>query len=178
MPGPRDPDDRLVRRVRDGDPAAFGDVHRRYAAPLEAYARRILGEHRAAAEDVVQEAFLRTHRILVRQPGRPIALRPWLYAVVRNAALDELRGDHRGRVDLADAAGGADPAAVATSRAALRDLLGRIAGLPDRQRSALLQHAVGGLAHEDVARNLGTSTGASRLLVHRARAALTAAGPR
>lgn len=148
--------------------------HRRHVGELEAYARSLLGGDHATAQDVVQEAFLRTHRVLSREPDRKIALRPWLYRAVRNAAIDELRTARRHRVTYEGTAperGGPDAYNVLTVRDAAHDALRRVARLPDRQRTALTLHALGGLDHDEIAAALGTTRGASRVLVHRARAA-------
>src|SRR6185369_16860781 len=102
------------------------------------YARRLLDGDRATAEDIVQEAFLATHRVLLDDPSRPVLARPWLYRLVRNAALDELRTARRRRTsplvaarDTPDAE--ADPASVLVDREALRQALGLVAALPPRQ---------------------------------------------
>ena len=87
-----DPD--LVARFRAGDDDAFEEIHRRYRRPLLAFARRMLNGAGHDADDVVQDAFVRAFRGL-RVAGRPMALRPWLYAIVRNRALDELRAPQR-----------------------------------------------------------------------------------
>src|ERR1044072_2226451 len=89
-------DDELVARFRAGDDAAFAVIHRRFYTALTAFARRLLGARATEAEDVVQEAFLRAY-VGLRATTAPIALRPWLYTVVRNRGLDELRAPRRNR---------------------------------------------------------------------------------
>jgi len=89
-------DDELAARVRGGDEAAFSEIHHRFSVQMTVFARRILRDVTHDAEDVVQDAFIRAY-IGLRASDGPIALRPWLYAIVRNRALDELR---RHRVDL------------------------------------------------------------------------------
>ena len=87
-------DDELVVRFRNGDDAAFSEMHRRYRSALTAFARRMLQGSGHDADDVVQEAFIRAYRGL-RVTDRAMALRPWLYMIVRNRALDELRAPQR-----------------------------------------------------------------------------------
>ncbi len=83
-------DGELLRRVGDGDGGAFEQLYRRYARPVFGLALRRLGD-RARAEDAVQETFTsvwrsaRTYRP-ERGPGAP-----WLYAVARNAIVDDAR---------------------------------------------------------------------------------------
>jgi RNA polymerase sigma factor (sigma-70 family) len=166
-------DEALVDRVRAGDESAFGELLARYETRMVRYARRVLGGSHEVAEDVVQEALWRAHRAL-RRDDRPIALRPWLYRLVRNCCLDELA---RGRNDALDlhalheepAALDADPSIVAERRRRTRDLLGDLAALPADQRHAVLRREVDGLSHAALARELGLTVAATRSLVHRGR---------
>ena len=64
-------------------------IHERHHAALERFARKILGRGSERAEDVVQEAMLRASRALLRD-DRHIELKPWLFRLTRNCALDEL----------------------------------------------------------------------------------------
>jgi RNA polymerase sigma factor (sigma-70 family) len=109
-------------------------------------------------------------------------LRAWLYALVRNRCLDELRraGNGAGQVsvpidEMLDAPGhgdvphGGDPYHVVNRRSAVRDMLADIATLPDRQREVLLRREVDGASHEEVAADLGITVRASKNLASRAR---------
>ncbi len=71
-------DQALIAAYRAGDDAAFARIHERHHAPLERYARKVLGRSSEHAEDVVQEAMLRASRAL-RRDDRHIELRPWLF---------------------------------------------------------------------------------------------------
>jgi RNA polymerase sigma-70 factor (ECF subfamily) len=83
-------DGELLRRVGDGDGGAFETLYRRYSRPVFGLALRRLGD-RSRAEEAVQETFAsiwrsaRTYKP-ERGPGAP-----WLYAVARNAIVDEAR---------------------------------------------------------------------------------------
>ncbi|MFG1849358.1 sigma-70 family RNA polymerase sigma factor [Micromonospora carbonacea] len=99
-------DDRaLVEAVRRGDRAGLEGMYRRYADRLYTYARVLVREPEAAA-DVVHDAFLAASRRIdqLRDPDR---LRPWLYAIVRNECLRQLR--ERSRSSALEEAG--DPVA-------------------------------------------------------------------
>jgi RNA polymerase sigma factor (sigma-70 family) len=167
-------DHELVARIRRGDELAFGVVHARYRVPLERYALRLVGSQ-AAAEDVVQDAFIRAHGALLRDE-REIELKPWLYRVVRNRALDELRRPGAGEQVALEAVGEraqpealADPATVTERRQALREVVADIAALPERQREVLLRRELDGTPHEQLAAELGITVPASKKLVNRAR---------
>jgi RNA polymerase sigma-70 factor (ECF subfamily) len=89
-----------------------------HAAALVLYARQWLD--RAAAEDAVQEAFVR----LIGLPGAPDNVQAWLFKAVRNVAIDQARaGARRGARELSIARGRADwfdprPADLIDARAA------------------------------------------------------------
>ena len=61
---------------------------RRYRSPLVTYAGGIVSDH--DAEDVVQEALTKAHAALGRSDAE-MNLKPWLYTIVRNGALNALR---------------------------------------------------------------------------------------
>lgn len=83
-------DDELVASFRAGGDDAFAEIYRRHRGALRSFAERVLRDLRSDADDVVQESFIRARRGL-RANDRPVALRPWLYMIVRNCAIDELR---------------------------------------------------------------------------------------
>ncbi len=166
-------DEHVVERVRAGDDAAFEVLVARHRAPMLAFARKVLGEHDAAADDVVQEALIRAHRALNRD-AREIALRPWLLTLTRNCALDEIRRVRSYPLppDALERGHAETPERIAGRRQHLRQVVGDVAALPDEQRHALVRHAVDGAAHADIAAELGVTPAASRMLVTRARAEL------
>lgn len=174
----RGADTELVRRLRAGDGSAFAELDRRHRRALTAYARRLLrSEH--DAEDVVQDALLSAHRTLT-DPDRPDVadLKPWLYALVRNRAIDEVRRARRTDVALPDErlpSTEGDPAMILHRKEAVRRLVEDIAELPDQQRTALLMREVDGVRAEQVGAHLGVSTQAAQMLVARARGALVRA---
>jgi RNA polymerase sigma factor (sigma-70 family) len=171
-------DDELVARFRAGDDAAFTAIHDRYRGALLAFARRMLRGTGHDPEDVVQDAFIRAYRGL-RVTNRPMALRPWLYMIVRNRALDELRAPQRN--DCYDDDAGlfavpaADPAQRVAERDEMRQLVAEIGRLPERQRMALVMREFDGRSHAETARALHTTVPATKSLIIRARSALGAA---
>src|SRR6478735_12707133 len=81
------PDRRLVTLVREGYENAFEEIVRRYGKLLTRYAAGIVG---GRAEDVTQDAFSKA-LLALRGSEAEIELRPWLYRIVRNTALNDLR---------------------------------------------------------------------------------------
>lgn len=163
------PDRRLVALAGEGSSAAVDEIVRRYRPALVRYAASFVPPHRA--EDVVQDAFARTLPRLRSQQGE-LALRPWLYTVVRNAALNDLR-DTRPHEQLDENYDGVEqPPQAMERREALRGLVASMAGLPDAQREALVKRELEGRSHGDIASQLGVSEGAARQLIFRARVTL------
>lgn len=170
-------DDDLVTRFRGGDDAPFDEIHRRYRAPLIAFARRMLSGTGHDDDDIVQDAFIRAYRGL-RVTDRAMTLRPWLYMIVRNRALDELRSPRRaGAFDIESerAVPTADAAQCVEQRDEMRQLVAEIARLPERQRMALVMREFDGCSHVETARRLRTTVPATKSLIIRARSNLGAA---
>jgi RNA polymerase sigma factor (sigma-70 family) len=177
---PRTADSQLVAAYRAGDRHAFDTIHERYSARLERFAHKILARSApGVAEDVVQEAMLRASRALLRD-DREIDLKPWLFRLTRNCALDELSRVKTGSVALDDedshifvaAPASSEPERAQERRADVRELLEDIATLPEVQRHALLRRELDGQSHEEIASELGLSEGSTKSLVFRARANL------
>ncbi|WCB95451.1 RNA polymerase sigma factor [Baekduia alba] len=169
-------DDRLVTAYRGGDDAAFDELARRYRAQVQRYAASILGDRRALAEDVAQETLLRA-ALALRRDDRPIHVRAWLLTVARNCCLDELARTRASPVDvtvLADRLPSAQgtPEQRLDIKQDLAAVVSDIALLPSLQRHALVRREVDGISHAELARELGTTTQATRSLVMRARVAL------
>jgi RNA polymerase sigma factor (sigma-70 family) len=163
------PDRRLVDLVRDGYDAAFEEIVRRYRRPLDRFAAAIVG---GRSEDVTQDAFSKA-LLALRGSEAEIELRPWLYRIVRNTALNDLRDRAPAAVELAETLpGGRSAAAEVEAREELRDLMRRLGALPEPQRAALVMRELEGLSHEEIAAALGVSGGAARQAIFRARAAL------
>ncbi len=170
--------DALVARFRSGDDAPFDEIHRRYRRQLTGFARRMLGATGHDADDVVQDAFIRAYRSL-RATSGPMALRPWLYMIVRNRALDELRSPQRaGTFDdefALNAVPTADAAQCVEQRDEMRRLVAEIGRLPERQRMALVLREFDGRSHVETAARLRTTVPATKSLIIRARSNLHAA---
>lgn len=162
-------DGRLVRLVRDGYEAAFDEIVHRYGGPLRRYAAAIVG---GRAEDVTQEAFSKALQALRRDESE-IELRPWLYRIVRNTALNDIRDRPPSSLALVEAIEGHRGVAEEVERREeVAELLGRLRALPEAQRAAIVMRELEGLGHDEIATALGITGGAARQAIHRARTAL------
>ncbi len=166
-------DQRLVELVEQGNERAFEAIVKRYRRPLMRYCSRI-GLAHGQSEDVLQQALM--HAWLAIDRGAVVRdLRPWLYRIVHNFAVNSMR-----RTPDADTFAAAPPhLALADPELgrglAMRKTLGDLAALPRLQREAILLSAVDGRSYDEVAGALGISEGAVRGLLYRARATLRAA---
>jgi RNA polymerase sigma factor (sigma-70 family) len=171
-----DGDDLLLAAYAAGDPAAPRAMADRFTAPAFRLALRMLGDH-AEAEDVTQEALI---RLFGAAPGwRPgtAKVTSWLYRVTANLCLDRLR--QRRPVPLSEAPDmpGDDmpPEARLTDRARSDALALALAGLPDRQRLAVVLRHIEGLANPEIAAIMDVGTEAVESLTARGKRALTQA---
>jgi len=163
------PDRRLVDLVRNGYDAAFEEIVRRYRRPLDRFAAAIVG---GRSEDVTQDAFSKA-LLALRGTEQEIELRPWLYRIVRNTALNDLRDRGVAPEELSESLpGGRSAAAEAEAREEIREVMDRLQALPEPQRAALVMRELEGLSHEEIASALGVSGGAARQAIYRGRAAL------
>lgn len=169
----------LVLRAQAGDARAFETLYRAHVALVRHVARDNVQEA-GALEDLVQEVFTRAfvHLPRLREPER---FRPWLVSICRRAAVDQRRLRQRSRSVLDPDAGAeaasddAGPAASAEIRAELAAVQEAVGRLP--RRDALALNLVGhlGFGPAEVAAALGISTGAAKVVVHRARQRLRVA---
>ena len=145
------------------------EIVRRYRKPLDRFAAAIVGSR---SEDVTQDAFSKA-LLALRGSEQEIELRPWLYRIVRNTALNDLRDGPPAAEQLAESIqGGASAALEAERREELAELTRRLRALPEPQRAAIVMRELAGLSHEEIAAALGVSGGAARQAIYRARAAL------
>jgi RNA polymerase sigma factor (sigma-70 family) len=154
------------------------ELYRRHAPGLYGFALRLTGE-RTAAEDLVAEAFALA--VAGGGPAEPASARAFLFGVVRNLSLHRRRAAARrpeatqeqAEEALAGLAAGGDAEGQAVVRQELAATQADLLALPEEARAALLLRAEG-LSHEEIAAVLGTSPGAAKVRVHRARTALAA----
>jgi RNA polymerase sigma factor (sigma-70 family) len=163
-------DERLVDLVRAGSESAFETIVERYRRALMRYVSRLLPPERA--EDVVQQAFVSAYEAMHRG-GADLNLRPWLYRIAHNAALNALRDRGLRHDELDEHIDGVERPDQALERAqGLRDVLVLVQALPERQRDAILLRELEGRSYEEIAAALGVTGGAVRQLLNRARNSL------
>ena len=151
------PDEDLARAAGDGNLVAFEALTKRYSGPLLLFCSHLLRDS-AAAEDAVQEAFLRIF-VNLRRYDSSRRFSSWIYSIAHNLCRDALR--LRGRETTA---GGLETAASAPAGDSLQDYLGR---LPAKHRAILFQKYRLGLNATEIAERLGLSAADVRTSLHR-----------
>jgi RNA polymerase sigma-70 factor, ECF subfamily len=145
---------------------SFDALYRDAAADVHAYAMSLLRD-RAAAEDATMTAFERAYRSRHRFDPRRGSERAWLFAIARNAALDELRrrkraapltGGSEAEADVA--ADESDPLRRASVRAALE-------ALDPRERELVALKFIAGLSNAEIGEVTGTSANNAGTRLHR-----------
>jgi RNA polymerase sigma-70 factor (ECF subfamily) len=154
----------LIERSRNGDPAAFEQLVRAHQGMAMRVAYLVV-RHHAEAEDVTQDAFVKAYQSLGRfREGSPF--RPWLLKIVRNEALNRVRGAKR-RHALAlregndPVSGGAAPSpeTEVVSQAEQVRVLAAIDDLPERYRSVITHRFLLELSEDETAALLGIPVG-------------------
>jgi RNA polymerase sigma-70 factor, ECF subfamily len=152
-------DGELITRVGSGDRNAFETLYRRYARPVFGLALRRLGD-RGRAEDAVQETFASVWRAArsyrpERGPGAP-----WLYAVARNAIVDNGRVRREPPVEGADERSDEEtPADRAESGWVAWRVHRSIAELPENERIVIELAYWGGRSQSEIAELLDVPLG-------------------
>src|SRR5580692_8304913 len=158
-------------------PTAFADAREQFLAmvagarpELHRYCARLTGSV-IEGEDIVQDTLARAFYALSLAAEVP-PLRPWLFRIAHNAALDFLKSHARKHTDvvaeIAEVAGYEDRPDPAVVRAALA----RFLSLPVTQRSAVILKDVLGHSLEETAETMGTTVMAVKAALVRGRRTL------
>lgn len=154
----------LLLAAAAGDRAAFADLYQQTAGQLLGLAQRMLRD-RAAAEDVIQEGFIRIwSRAGEFRPERGAAL-AWMVTIIRNGAIDRLRRERPAtpldavpeREEWKDP--GADPLTLTIMSAEARALRGCLDRLDEAPRRAIMLAYWHGLSHEELAQHIDAPLG-------------------
>src|SRR3712207_2447796 len=174
----------LVARVRAGDDLAFERLYRRYHRRIAAYVQGMVHDH-ARAEDVTQDVFMSALRRM-RETDRPIAFKPWIYEIAKNACIDQFRRSRRAEevsYDADEGLGSAaygrlvtkDPApdAAFETKQQLDQLRGAFGGLSETHHEILVMRELEGLSYREIGEKLGMTRPAVESTLFRARRRLT-----
>ncbi len=151
---------------------AFEDLYRAHLRDVYSYSYYRIGNHHDA-EDLTEQTFLQAYRHFDRarreSNGRP--LRPWLIRIAHNLASNY----HRDRARRPTAAlDNIEPPVhphgterVAEGREELRQVMEGLTHLSEDRREALIMRFALGMSNREIARALGRTDGATKVLIHR-----------
>ena len=169
-------DEEVVLRVLHGQQELYAVLVRRYQEVLFHHAFGMVGSSDAAA-DLVQDAFVRGYACL-QTCQDPARFGGWLFRILRNLCLDDLKNRWRRVVRLDDSAeplrSAHDPEDDLTRAEIRREVIAALAAIPESQREAFLLKHVDGRSYDEMSQLLGVSVSALKMRVLRAREALQA----
>ncbi len=151
----------------------FTELYKAHGRDVYSYAYYRVGNHHDA-EDLTEQTFLQAYRHFDRaqreSDGRP--LRPWLIRIAHNLAANHYRDRARKPQTALDDAGPlAEPHTTETlveHRDELTRILDGVQELPGDRREALIMRFALGMDNREIARALGRTDGATKVLLHRA----------
>ena len=166
---PASPEGQAKARLDD----EFTQLYRAHLRDVYSYAYYRVGNHHDA-EDLTEQTFLQAYRHFERaqreSQGRP--LRPWLIRIAHNLAANYYRDRSRRPQTSIDDAG---PLAelhttegLVEDREDLNRILEGVRRLPGDRREALIMRFALGMDNREIARALGRTDGATKVLIHRA----------
>jgi RNA polymerase sigma-70 factor, ECF subfamily len=152
---------------------AFEELYRAHLRDVYSYSYYRVGNHHDA-EDLTEQAFLQAYRHFERarreSNGRP--LRPWLIRIAHNLASNYHRDRSRRPEAALDAV---EPPShphgterVVEGREELRNLMSKLDELSEDRREALIMRFALDMSNREIARALGRTEGATKVLIHRA----------
>jgi RNA polymerase sigma-70 factor, ECF subfamily len=166
-------DQLIIQRVLGGNRDEFKTLISRYSDPLYRHALCMTGSP-DVAEDILQLSFIKAYQHLAEVRGR---FDTWVFRIVANGCKDWLKNIRRSHLSYDE---DDQPSSFSTpdeelDRTELRTDLDRaLATLPGSLREAFVMKHVEGRSYEEMADLLGTTVGALKMRVHRAREALQA----
>src|SRR5688572_14140870 len=151
----------------------FTELYRSHLRDVYSHAYYRIGNHHDA-EDLTEQTFLQAYRHFERaqreSDGRP--LRPWLIRIAHNLAANYYRDrSRRPQTPIEDASvlsAPHDTETLVEGRERLQQIIDGVQELPDDRREALIMRFALGMENREIARALGRSDGATKVLLHRA----------
>jgi RNA polymerase sigma factor (sigma-70 family) len=155
----------LVQAARHGDDRAFEQLYAQYRERVTAFIHSKVRDH-GRAEDISQEVFMAALRQL-RSNDQQIAFKPWIFAIAKNACIDEFRRSARGREvpvetdddfptdQRASLSIVPSPPAAIESKQRLDDLRGAFGGLSESHHRLIVMRELEGRSYDEIGNRLG-----------------------
>ena len=165
-------DHALIRRAIDGDERALRQLWSQYSPHIDAVVRRLVGADPDLAADIAQDVWIQIFHALGSYRG-DAQFGTWAHRIAVNRTLNALRKARRlGRLEV-EIEEDSSAVEMDSDRAFLAASIEEAAArLPAGARTVFVLHDVEGYTHDDIARELGITTGASKSQLFKARARL------
>jgi RNA polymerase sigma factor (sigma-70 family) len=181
---PETTDHDLVAAVRRGEDQAFERLYERYHRRIAAYIYGMVNDY-GRAEDIAQDVFMSALRRM-RETDRPIAFKPWIYEIAKNACIDQFRRSRRTEevsFDAEEGMGAADygrlvttgpsPDVAVDTKMSIDHLRGAFGGLSETHHQILVMRELEGLSYREIGERLGMSRPSVESTLFRARRRLS-----
>jgi RNA polymerase sigma-70 factor (ECF subfamily) len=162
----------IIRRALDGDEAALRALWTRHAPHIDMVVRRLVGQDADLAADIAQEVWIQIFRALPSYRGDS-QFGTWAHRIAVNRTLNALRKTRRLanlETEVHEDSASFEPD---TDRSFLAASIEEAAAkLSPGARAVFMLHDVEGYTHEEIAQELGITTGGSKSQLFKARAKL------
>jgi RNA polymerase sigma-70 factor (ECF subfamily) len=167
----------LIEGAVAGDADAFGELYLLHLDAIYRYVFYRVGDP-SDAEDLTEQVFLNAWKALPNYERRKSPFASWLYRIAHNAVVDYHRRQRPAvlvpsREEVEWVSDQPLPVEQVIKAEEVAELAAAIAQLPDDQQQVIVLRFIEGLKHVEVARIMGKSEGACRVIQHRALVALS-----
>ena len=164
--------ERLVEKAAGGDFKAFGELYSIYLDRIYRFVFYQIND-KMAAEDITEEVFVKAWKAISSCKGKSKTFTSWLYRIARNHMINSLRSMRKHTsIEKANLVEGGNPELEVEMELEYQELCGVINCLPQNQRQVIILKLIEGLDNQEIAKTMGKSQGAVRVLQMRALAAL------
>jgi len=164
----------LIKRAKDGEAEAFGLLYDYYLPKIYRFVL-LKVSHREEAEDLTHQAFLRAWENVEKYKDEGFPFSSWLYKIARNAIIDHYRSTRHSKeeVTIEDVEELSDNEDLPLDmkldqKIEIFRISTAIKKLKDVEQDIIIMRFVDDLPHEEVARAVGKSVSATKLIQHRA----------
>src|ERR1044071_3578047 len=161
-----------IRRAIEGDETALRSLWTRHAPHIDMVVRRLVGFDPDLAEDIAQEVWIQIFRALPSYRGDS-QFSTWAHRIAVNRTLNALRRSRRLAAIETEVEGDSASGEMDTERSFLASSIeAATAKLSPGARTVFVLHDVEGFTHEEIAQELGITSGGSKSQLFKARAKL------
>ncbi len=164
-------DDKLLAKVKKGDKVAFGQLYERYVDAIYKYILFQVRGNQQIAEDLTEEVFLRTFKLVLKKPKKKGHFRALVYKIAHNIVIDTYRTekfpvDIETVQDLEDK--GYSPESWVQNQELSDELAEAVNQLKPKMKEVIILRFVAGLSIAETAKILDISEGYVRVIQFRA----------